>query len=145
MKGVRSEIWSKSSIESGMLSSCAMAMRWSTALVDAAGCGDGGDGVVDGVAREDVARLDLLARELHDHAAGFAAGGVLLFRHRGDAGELDGRDAEELAGHGHGVGGELAAAGAGAGAGCGFDGFELVVVDACRRRASRWLRRRSGW
>jgi hypothetical protein len=30
----------------------------------AAGCGDGGDGVVDGVAREDVARLDLLAREL---------------------------------------------------------------------------------
>ena len=54
---------------------------------------------------------------------------VLFWRHGGDAGDLDGRDAEELAGHGHGVGGELAAAGSGAGAGCGFDGFELVVVD----------------
>ncbi len=99
----------------------------------AAGCGDGGDGVLECLASEDVARLDLLAREVHDHAAGFAAGGVFFFAHCGDAGELDGRDAEELAGHGHGVGGELAAAGAGAGAGCGFDGFELVVVDAAGR------------
>ena len=54
---------------------------------------------------------------------------MLFGGHGGDAGELDGRDAEELAGHGHGVGGELAAAGSGAGAGGGFDGFELVVVD----------------
>ena len=47
-------------------------------------------------------------------------------RHGGDAGEVEGRDAEELAGHGHGVGGELAAAGSGAGAGGGFEGFELL-------------------
>ena len=40
----------------GMLSSRAMAMRCSTALVLAAGCGDGGDGVLDGLAGEDVAR-----------------------------------------------------------------------------------------
>ena len=49
--------------------------------------------------------------------------------HGGDAGELDGGDAEELAGHGHGVGGELAAAGSGAGAGGGFYFFELGVGD----------------
>ena len=49
--------------------------------------------------------------------------------HGGDAGELHGRDAEELAGHGHGVGGELAAAGSGAGTGGGFEGFEFGVVD----------------
>ncbi len=50
-------------------------------------------------------------------------------RHGGDAGDLNGGDAEELAGHGHGVGGELAAAGSGAGAGGGFEGFELRVGD----------------
>ena len=61
------------------------------------------------------------AGEVHDHAAGFAGGFVLFGGHGGDAGELDGGDAEELAGHGHGVGGELAAAGAGAGAGGGFE------------------------
>ncbi len=69
------------------------------------------------------------AGEVHDEAAGLAAGFGFVRRHGGDAGELHGRDAEELAGHGHGVGGELAAAGSGAGTGGGFEGFELVVVD----------------
>ena len=60
---------------------------------------------------------------------GLAAGFCLVGGHGGDAGDLDGRDAEELAGHGHGVGGELAAAGSGAGTGGCFESFELVVVD----------------
>ena len=72
---------------------------------------------------------EVVACEIHDEAAGLARGRVLSRRHGGNAGDLDGRDAEELAGHGHGVGGELAAAGSGAGAGGGFEGFELVVVD----------------
>jgi hypothetical protein len=58
---------------------------------------------------------------------------VLFCRHGGDAGELDGGDAEEFAGHGHGVGGELAAAGSGAGTGGGFGFFELGVGDAAGR------------
>ncbi len=69
------------------------------------------------------------AGELHDEAAGFAGGLGLVRVHGGNAGDLDGGDAEELAGHGHGVGGELAAAGSGTGAGGGFEGFELGVVD----------------
>ena len=130
MKGVRSEIWSKSSIESGMLSSCAMAMRWSTALVlppDAATAAM----ALSMASRERMSRglICLRASSMTMRPASRLAACFSL-RHRGDAGELDGRDAEELAGHGHGVGGELAAAGSGAGAGCGFDGFELVVVDA---------------
>ncbi len=95
----------------------------------AAGGADGGDGVLDRLAGEDLARGEAAAGEVHDHAAGGAGGFVLFGRHGGDAGDVDGRDAEELAGHGHGVGGELAAAGSGAGAGGGFEGFELLVVD----------------
>ena len=95
----------------------------------AAGCADGGDGVFEGLAGDDLRGLEAGAGEVHDELAGLLAGGVLFGGHGGDAGELDGRDAEELAGHGHGVGGELAAAGAGAGAGGGFDGFELGVGD----------------
>ena len=98
--------------------------------VGAAAGGAGGDvGVLDGLAGDDLARGEAGAGELHDEAAGLAGGFGLFGRHGGDAGDLDGRDAEELAGHGHGVGGELAAAGSGAGTGCGFEGFELVVVD----------------
>ncbi len=91
---------------------------------------DGGDGVFERLAGEDLARGEAGAGEVHDHAAGGAAGFVLVRVHRGDAGEEHGRDAEELAGHGHGVGGELPAAGSGAGAGDGLDGFELRVGDA---------------
>ncbi len=98
--------------------------------VGAASGGAGGDvGVLDGLAGDDLARGEAGAGELHDEAAGFAAGFGLVRRHGGDAGDVDGRDAEELAGHGHGVGGELASAGSGAGAGGGFEGFELVVGD----------------
>ena len=95
----------------------------------AAGCGDGGDGVFNGLAGEDMGGFGAVADEVHDEAAGFAAGGGLVGRHGGDAGDVHGGDAEELAGHGHGVRGELAAAGAGAWAGGGFKGFELVIGD----------------
>ena len=87
----------------------------------ATGSADGGDGVFDGFAGEDLAGCDAFADEVHDEAAGFAGGLVFFWRHGGDAGDVHGGDAEELAGHGHGVGGELSAAGTGAGAGGGFE------------------------
>ena len=95
----------------------------------AAGGADGGDGVLDGLAGEDLAGAQVaLARSMTRRPASRQAS-CFVRRHGGDAGELHGRDAEELAGHGHGVGGELAAAGSGAGTGGGFEGFELGVVD----------------
>ena len=57
---------------------------------------------------------------------------MLFGGHGGNAGEVHGADAEELAGHCHGVGGELASAGARAGAGGGLDGLEVVVGDLAR-------------
>ena len=95
----------------------------------AAGCGDGGDGVLEGFPVQDVAGRDPVADEVHNEATCFATGGGFVGRHGGDAGDVHRGDAEELAGHGHGVGGELTAAGAGAGAGGGFERFELGVVD----------------
>jgi hypothetical protein len=94
----------------------------------ARGC-DGGDGVIDGLAVDDLWGGEAGADQVHDEAASLARGFVFFRRHGGDAGELHGRDAEKLAGHGHGVGGELSAAGSGAGAGGGFESFEFVVVD----------------
>ena len=110
-----------------------------------AGGRDAGDGVLDGLRGDDLAGEQVVLGELEDHAAGFAGGVELFGQECRHAGEADGRDAEEFAGHGHGVGGELAAACAGAGTGRGFDGFEAGVVESCRRRASRWLRRHPGW
>ncbi len=106
-----------------------MAMRWRTALVLPPEAQTAAMAFSMDCAGEDLAGREAAAGEVHDEAAGFAARRRLFGGHGGDAGELHGRDAEELAGHGHGVGGELAAAGAGAGAGGGFEGFELGVVD----------------
>ena len=72
---------------------------------------------------------EVVAGELHDELPASREAACFSADMAGTPVSLDGRDAEELAGHGHGVGGELAAAGSGAGAGGGFDGFELVVVD----------------
>ena len=129
MKGVRSEMVSKSSMVSGMSSSRAMAMRCSTALVlppDAQTAAmafsmDWRVRIWRGVRplRAKSMTRRPAAREASCFSADIAGTPVRCM----------GRDAEELAGHGHGVGGELAAAGAGAGAGGGFDGFELGVVD----------------
>ncbi len=95
----------------------------------ASGGAGGGVGVLDGLAGDDLRGAKVVLGEFHHETSGLAAGFGLVGRHGGNAGDLDGGDAEELAGHRHGVGGELAAAGSGAGAGCGFESFELVVVD----------------
>ena len=129
MKGVCSEMRSKSSMVSGILSSCAMAMRWRTALVlppDAATAAMAFS--MDLRVRMSEGLTPRRARSMTMRPAA-RRGFVLFGRHGGDAGDHHGRDAEELAGHGHGVGGELASAGAGAGTGGGFESFELVVVD----------------
>ena len=92
--------------------------------------GDAGDGVLDRFAGDDLRGAAIGADCVHEDVAGFAGGGVLVFRCGGNAGEIDGRDAENFTGHGHGVGGELAAACAGAGTGVGFKSFKAGVVDA---------------
>ena len=142
MKGVCSEMRSKSSHGERDVELARDGDEVQDGVGAAAGSADGGDGVFDGLAGEDLAGREAAAGEVHDQAAGFAAGVVLCRRHGGDAGEVHGRDAEELAGHGHGVGGELAAAGAGAGAGGGFEGFELGVVDVAGGVRAHGLRRR---
>ena len=94
----------------------------------AAGC-DAGDGVLERFARDDLRWAAIGADSIHQHAAGFARGCVLVFRGGGNAGKMHRRDAENFAAHGHGVGGELAAACAGAGTGIGFESFKAGIVD----------------
>src|SRR5438270_157857 len=84
--------------------------------------------VLRGFAGEDLAGAHVALAEVENHSAGLTAGLSFASIHRGDAGEVKGRDAEELAGHRHCVGGELAAAGSRAGTGCGFEGFEFGVI-----------------
>ena len=62
----------------------------------------------------------------------FARSRELVFRCGGNARKINGRDAEDLSGHGHGVGGELAAACAGAGTGIGFKSLKACLVNAAR-------------
>ncbi len=120
---------SKSSMESGMPISLAMARKCSTALVDPP------EAATEAMAFSMAARVMILLgrrsflASSRTSASGFARGVELFGQEGGHAGEADRRDAEEFAGHGHGVGGELAAAGSGAGTGCSFDGFETGVID----------------
>ena len=73
MKGVRSEILSKSSMVMGMSNSCAMAMRCSTALVDPPEAQTAAMAFSMRLARDDLRRTDAFAGEVHDDAAGLAA------------------------------------------------------------------------
>ena len=79
--------------------------------------GDRRDGVLEGGAREEVARTEILRDHLHDELAGAARLVVLLRVVGGDLVGAHRRQAEHRDGDRHRVGGELAAACARAGAG----------------------------
>ena len=129
MNGVFFEIASKSSIESSMPISRAIASRCSTALVEPPLAATLAIGVHDRGFGDDLRGAAIGSDRIHQHAPGFACGRVLVFVGGRNAGKLHGRNAQHLAAHGHGVCGELAAARAGTGAGIGFEGFKAGVVD----------------
>jgi hypothetical protein len=95
----------------------------------AAGAGRGGDGVVEGVARADLARQQVAPQQFHHERSGAIA---FLFAARVGGARTrtaDRREAQELEHGRHRVGGELSAARPGAGAGEVLDLQQLVVVD----------------
>ena len=92
----------------------------------AASGSDGGNGVLDGLAGDDVARADVAIEQVHHEAAGFEGGVRFAAVHGGHDVGAGWADAQEVERGGHGVGGELAAAGAGAGAGGVFDFHQFV-------------------
>ena len=112
----------------------------------AAGGRDGGDGVLERVARDDLTRPHAAPQHVHHHARRRAAPTPTLSS--SVAGTLalpNGEMPRHLAHGGHRVGGELAAAGAGARAGLPLERVEVRRAHACRRRGRRPLRRRPGW
>ena len=96
----------------------------------AAGGGDAGDGVVEGVAGHKVARLHAVAQQADGHATRLAGGLGLGGADGGGFAEARGAYAQELERHRHRIGGELTAARARAGAGGVLEAVERVVVDA---------------
>ena len=102
-----------------------------------AGRRDRRDRVLERGLRDDVARLDAAAHQIH-HALARRPRDVGLRRIGGrHAAAAQRRDAEELADDRHRVGRELAAAGARAGARRVLELAQVVVADACRPRARR--------
>ena len=99
----------------------------------AAGGGDGGDGVLDRCAGDDLSRPEAPFHEVDGELA-HGDGHVLLGRvRRRDRTGTHLRQAEHLHGGGHGVGRELTTTGTGAGAGGILDGLELVGADLALR------------
>ena len=127
--GVRSAMRSKSSRSSGMPSSCAMARRCRTPLVEPP------------VAATDAMALSIAARvmisrrasprvdELHHQAPGCLRGIELCRIGCRNPVQAAGTEAQELQGGAHRVRGELAAARAGTGAGRVLDLPQLVEAD----------------
>ena len=110
----------------------------------AAGAGDGGDRVLERVAREDLGRANVVADERHHELAGLAGRLGLRRVRRRDAREPARADAEEVDHERHRVGRELAAAGAGAGAGDRSRARAPPRRSSGRPRARRRPRRRPG-
>ena len=73
---------------------------------------NGTNGVLERLASDDVARLQVFAHELHRDLAGALGGGNLVGVSGGDAVQAGGGEADHLERHAHRVRGELAAAGA---------------------------------
>ena len=71
---------------------------------------DHGDGIFEGLARQDVQRLDVLFKQVADGRAHLARFGELAFALRGIGGAVGQAHAQRLDGRGHGVGGVHAAA-----------------------------------
>jgi hypothetical protein len=93
----------------------------------AAGRSDDGGGVFKRLARNDVARADAAAQELHDLFAGGGAELVADLVRRGRAGRVRQRQANRFGNCRHGVGGKLGAAGAGRRTGNLLQFLEIVV------------------
>ena len=89
-----------------------------------------GDGVLNRLAGDDLRRAAIGADGIHQDAAGFARRGVLVRAGGRNPGKVDGRDAEDFAGHRHRVCCELAAASARAGTRVGLKCFKARIVDA---------------
>ncbi len=95
----------------------------------AAGGGDAGDGVFNGVAGQDLGGAEVTAEEFHHDLPGGKGKLVFFFNHRRGTVEAHRADAEELHDGGHGIGGELPAARARARTGRVFNLLELRLGD----------------
>ena len=92
-----------------------------------AGSGDGSDGIVEGGAGADVARLQVFVYSIHDDGAAIVRNLVLALVYLGNAGHAHGAEANDFHHGSHGVGGKLAAASAGAGASIIFNFFQFRI------------------
>ena len=115
---------------SGTSTARAMAMRWSTALVEPP------TAIMRTIAFSNAARV-MMSRGLRSSSSRLRIGGAggaaflqLVGMLGGDAAAVGERHAEGFDGRGHGVGGVHAAAGAGAGAGVADDVLALLLGDA---------------
>ena len=93
----------------------------------AAGGGDDRCGVLQRLARHDVARPDILDDQVHDHLARQKAELVAQFVRRRRARRIGQRQTDRLGDGRHGVGGELGAAGAGRGTGVFLQRQQILV------------------
>ena len=75
-------------------------------------CRNAGDGVVDGLARHNIARPQIVLHRIHDHFTALARGIVLSRIHLRDGVQPGWRKSNHFHHSGHGVGGVLTAAGA---------------------------------
>ena len=95
----------------------------------AASGSDGGNGVFNGLAGDDVARAHVAIQQVHYQAASLKGGIRFAAIHGGHDVGAGWADAQEVERGGHGVGGELAAASASAGAGSVLDFHQFVGAE----------------
>ena len=88
------------------------------------------DGILEGLAGQDVARSQATLQQLHDELAAAIADIILVRIDGGDPGRSHRRQSDELQRHGHGVGGKLATAGTGPGAGHVLELFQVGIAHA---------------
>ena len=107
--------------------SCAMAGRCRPAVGGAARGGDDGGGILEGLARGDVARADAVGHQPHHRLAARQRILVAALVGCGRTRRRRQRQADRLRHHRHRVGGELAAAGAGARTGGALELMQIRV------------------